>query len=47
MEWAMMKKDLAEVIVRAIMSLYRSAKTQVRVGADLSDELLANNRFIR
>ena len=34
MEWAMRKKGLLEVIVRAVMSLYHGAKTKVRV--DLS-----------
>ena len=33
MELAIRKKDLAEVIVRAVMSLYRGAKTKVRVGS--------------
>ena len=35
MEWAMRKKGLPEVIVRAVMSLYHDAKTKVRVGSAL------------
>ena len=29
MEWVMRKKDLPEVIIRAMMSLYHGAKTKV------------------
>ena len=38
MEWAMRKKDLSEVIARAVMSLHDSAKTRVRVGSAYSEE---------
>ena len=38
MEWAMRKKGLSEVIVRALMSLYDGAKTRVRVGSVYSEE---------
>ena len=38
MEWAMRKKGLSEVIVRAVMSLYDGAKTRVRVGSTYSEE---------
>ena len=38
--WAMRKKGLPEVIVRAVMSLYQGAKTKVRVGFELSQEFL-------
>ena len=38
MEWAMRKKGLSEVIVRAVMSLYDGAKTRVRVGSACSEE---------
>ena len=38
MEYAMRKKDLSEVIVRAVMSLYDGAKTRVRVGSAYSEE---------
>ena len=31
MEWAMRKKGLSEVMIRALMSLYDDAKTRVRV----------------
>ena len=33
MEWAMRKKGLSEVMVRAVMSLYDDAKKRVRVGS--------------
>ena len=35
----MRKKGLSEVMVRAVMSLYDSAKTRVRVGSAYSEEL--------
>ena len=38
MEWAMRKKGLLEVIVRAAMSLYDGAKTRMRVGSACSEE---------
>ena len=38
MEWAMRKKGLSEVIVRAVMSLYDGAKTRVRVGSAYSEK---------
>ena len=37
----MSKKGLPEVIVRTAMSLNHGAKTKVRVGSELSEELLA------
>ena len=40
MEWAMRKKGLPEVIVRAVMSLHHGTKTKVRVGSELSQEFL-------
>ena len=39
-EKAMRTKDLPEVNVRTVMSLYRGAKAKVRVGSKLSEELL-------
>ena len=39
MEWAMRKKGLPEVIVRAVINLYHTAKTKVMVGSELSEEL--------
>ena len=36
MEWALRKKSLPKLIVRAVMSLYHGAKTKVRVGSELS-----------
>ena len=38
MEWAMKKKGLPEAILRAVMSLYQEAKTEVRVGSELFEE---------
>ena len=38
MEWAMRKKGLPEIIVKAVMSLYEGAETKVRVGLGLSEE---------
>ena len=40
MEWAMRKRGLPELIVRAVMSLYRGEKTKVRVGSELLEEFL-------
>ena len=39
MEWAMRKKDLSQVMVRAVMSLYDGAKTRLRVGSAYSKEI--------
>ena len=38
MEWALRKKGLAEVLVRAVMSLNEGSRTKVRVGSGMSDE---------
>ena len=38
MEWAMRKKGLPEILVKAVMSLYEGAETKVRVGSSLSEE---------
>ena len=38
MEWAMRKKGLPEILVKAVMSLYKGAETKVRVGSGLSEE---------
>ena len=40
MEWAMRKKGLSQVIVRAVMSLNHGAKTKVRVGSESSEKFL-------
>ena len=40
MEWAMRKRGLPELIVRAVVSLYRGGKTKVRVGSELLEEFL-------
>ena len=39
LEWAMRKKGIPEVMVRAVMSLYEGVKTRIRVGLELSEEL--------
>ena len=38
MEWAMKKKGLPKILVKALMSLYERAETKVRVGSGLSKE---------
>ena len=38
MEWAMRKKGLPEILVKAVMSLNEGAETKVRVGSGLSEE---------
>ena len=38
MEWAMRKKGLSEVMVRAVMNLYDGAKTRVKMGSAYSEE---------
>ena len=42
LEWAMRKKGIPEVLVRAVMSLYEGARTRVRVGSTTSDEFEVN-----
>ena len=37
-EWAMRKKGLPEILVKAVMSLYERAETKVRVGSGLSED---------
>ena len=34
LEWAMRKKGIPEVLVRTMMSLYKAAKTRVRVDSE-------------
>ena len=38
MEWAMRKKGLFEVMVRAFTSLYDAEKTKVRIGSAYSEK---------
>ena len=40
MKWAMRKKGLSELILRAAMSLYHGAKTKIRVEFQLTEEFL-------
>ena len=44
MKWAMKKKGLPEILVKAIMSLYEGAETKVRGGSGLSKELSVEAR---
>ena len=37
-EWALRKKELPEVLVQAVMSLYGNLRTNVRVGSGLLEE---------
>ena len=39
-EWALRKRLVPEVLVRAVMKLYDNAKTRVRVGSGLSEEFM-------
>ena len=38
MQWALRKKGLPEILVKAVMSLYEGLKTKVKVGSELSEE---------
>ena len=38
MEWALRKKSLPEVLVKAVMSFYERSRIKVRVGLGLSEE---------
>ena len=38
LEWAMRKRAIPKVMVKAMMSLYEDEKTRARVGLELSEE---------
>ena len=38
MQWALRKKGLPEILVKAVMNLYESSKTTVKVGSEFSEE---------
>ena len=38
LEWSLRKKDMPDVLVRSLMSLYDEAKTRIRVDSELSEE---------
>ena len=38
LELVLRKKEIPEVLVRSVMSLYEGAKTRVRVDSELSEE---------
>ena len=42
LEWVMRKKDIAQVLVRSVISLYEGEKTRVRVDCELSEEVEVN-----
>ena len=37
MEWALRKKEIPDILVRSVMSLYEGKKTMVRVDSELSE----------
>ena len=38
MQWALRKKGLPEILVKAVMSLYEDSKTKVKVGSEFSEK---------
>ena len=38
LDWLMLKKGIADVLVRSVMSVYEGASTRVRVDSELSDK---------
>ena len=42
-EWAMRKKCIQEALFTAVMSLYKGARTKVKVGTHLSEEFEVND----
>ena len=39
-EWAMKKKEIPEMMVKAVMSLYKKETTKIKVGSGYSDKFL-------
>ena len=39
--WAMRRKEIPEVVVRSVMTLFEGAKTRVRVDSELSEKFVA------
>ena len=40
MQWALWKKGLPKILVKAMMSLYAGSKTKVKVGSEFSKAFL-------
>ena len=38
MQWALRKKELPEILLKSVMSLYEGLKTKVKVGSEFSKE---------
>ena len=38
MQWALKKKGLPEILVKAVMSLYEGSMTKVKAGSEFSEE---------
>ena len=37
-QWALRKKELPEILVKKVMSLYKGSKTKVKVGSDFLEK---------
>ena len=42
LDWALMKKEIPDILVRSVVSLYEGAKTRARVDSVLSEEFVVN-----
>ena len=40
--WALLKKEISEILVRSVMSLNEGAKTRIKMDSELSEEFEAN-----